>query len=104
MKVLLTSPPILAYPDFSKPFVLHTDASLGRGQRAVLEQLEQADEKYHPTEYASPTLSPHEQRYGITGLETLAVVWRDRHFRAYLYETQVCRLHCSLSSEISYED
>ena len=102
--MLLTSPPILAYPDFSKPFVLHTDASLGRGQGAVLEQLEQADEKYHPIAYASPTLSPHEQQYGITELETLAVVWSLRHFQAYLYETQVCRLHCSLSSEISYED
>ena len=30
-------------------------------------------------------MSPHEQRYGITELETLAVVWSLRHFRAYLY-------------------
>ena len=30
-------------------------------------------------------MSPHEQRYGITELETLPVVWSLRHFRAYLY-------------------
>ena len=72
LKELLTSPPVLAYPDFSKPFVLHTDAS-GKGLGAVLEQ-EQADGKNHPIAYASRTLSKHEQRYGITELETLAVV------------------------------
>ena len=83
LKALLTSPPVLAYPDFSKPFVLHMDAS-GRGLGGVLEQ-EQADEKYHPIAYASRTLSPHEQQYGITELETLAVVRSLRHFRAYLY-------------------
>ena len=82
-KELLTSPPVLAYPDFLKPFVLHTDAS-GKGLGAVLEQ-EQADGKNHPIVYASRTSSLHEQRYGITELETLAVVWSLRHFRAYLY-------------------
>lgn len=50
----------------------------------MLEQ-EQADGKNHPIAYASRTLSKHEQRYGITELETLAVVWGLRHFRAYLY-------------------
>ncbi|KAI5627810.1 thy-1 membrane glycoprotein isoform X1, partial [Silurus asotus] len=34
---LLVNPPVLAYPDFNLPFVLHTDAS-ERGLRAILYQ------------------------------------------------------------------
>ena len=83
LKELLTSPPVLAYPDFAKPFVLHTDAS-GKGLGAVLEQI-QDDGDHHPVAFASRTLSKHEVKYGITELETLAVIWALRHFRAYLY-------------------
>ena len=83
LKELLISPPLPAYPDFTKLFILHTDAS-GKGLGAVLEQ-EQGDGKNHPVAFASRTLSKHEERYGITELETLAVVWSLRHFRAYLY-------------------
>ena len=80
LKELLTSPPVLAYPDFSKPFMLHTDAS-GTGLGAVLEQV-QDDGNLHPVAFASRTLSKHEVKYGITELETLAVIWALRHFRA----------------------
>ena len=37
LKQLLSEPPVLAYPDFARPFTLHTDAS-GKGLGAVLEQ------------------------------------------------------------------
>ena len=83
LKELLSSPPVLAYPNFTKPFVLHTDASI-QGLGAVLEQ-EQEDGKLHPIAYASRTLNKCEQKYGITEMETLGVVWAARHFRAYLY-------------------
>ena len=82
LKELLVSPPVLAYPCFAKPFVLHTDAS-GLGLGAVLEQ-EQDDGQLHPVAYASRTLSKHERNYGITDLEALGVVWAAKHFRAYL--------------------
>ena len=83
LKELLTSHPVLVYPDFAKPFVLHTDAS-GKGLGAVLEQI-QDDGNHHPVAFTSRTLSKHEVKYGITELETLAVTWALRHFRAYLY-------------------
>ena len=70
--------PVLAYPCFDKPFVLHTDAS-GQGRGAVLEQ-EQGDGLLHPVAYASRTVSKHEARYGITDLEALGVVWAAKHF------------------------
>ena len=63
--------------------MLHTDASI-QGLGAVLEQ-EQEDGKLHPIAYASRTLNKCEQKYGITEMETLGVVWAARHFRAYLY-------------------
>ena len=86
LRNLLTAPPVLAYPDFGQPFQLYTDAR-GKGLGAVLEQ--QVDGSGHPVAYASRTLSQHEQRYGITELETLAVVWGLCHFRAYLYGHKV---------------
>ena len=76
------SPPVLRYPNFEKPFVLHTDASKD-GLGAVLEQ-EQGDGRLHPVAYASRSLNKHEQNYGITDLEALGVVWAAKHFRAYL--------------------
>uniref|UniRef100_A0A1X7UNW9 Integrase catalytic domain-containing protein n=1 Tax=Amphimedon queenslandica TaxID=400682 RepID=A0A1X7UNW9_AMPQE len=83
LKDLLTSPPVLAYPDFSNPFILHTDAS-GEGLGAVLEQSNE-NGVCHPVAYASRTVSEHEKNYGITELEALGVVWALKHFRAYLW-------------------
>ena len=71
---------MLAYPDFDKPFVMHTDASTN-GLGAVLEQ-EEMDGKSHPIAYASRSLSKAEKNYGITELEALGVVWGAKHFRA----------------------
>ena len=64
LKALLTSAPILCYPDFAKPFVLETDAS-GSGLGAVLVQ-QQDDGTVKPVAYASRSLHAHENNYGIT--------------------------------------
>ena len=63
------------------------DASYS-GLGAILSQ-EQEDRCLHPVSYASRALSPAEQNYGITDLETLAVVWAVTHFRHYLYNQHV---------------
>ena len=83
LKELLTSAPLLRYPEFTKPFILETDAS-GDGLGAVLAQ-RQEDGSVRPIAYASRSLQKHEKNYGITELEGLGVVWAVKHFRPYLY-------------------
>ena len=61
LKAACLQAPILAFPDFDKPFLLETDTS-GRGLGAVLSQ-KQADGWYHPITYASHVMNETEQRY-----------------------------------------
>jgi len=58
------------------------------GLGAVLSQ-KQEDGCLHPISYASRALSLSEKNYGITDLETLAVVWAIGHLQHYLYNQQV---------------
>ena len=70
----LTSPPVMAFPDLTKPFVLHTYASQ-EGMGAVLYQ--EQDGKLRVLEYASRTLTPSEKNYHMHAgkLEFLALKW-----------------------------
>lgn len=82
---MLTHPPVLAYPDFDQPFVLHTDAC-EQGMGAVLYQ--QQDGKLHIVGYGSRTLSPAERNYHLHSgkLEFLALKWAVcERFRDYLF-------------------
>lgn len=81
-KRILTSEPILQFPDFNKPFVLTTDAS-NYAIGAVLSQGEIG--KDLPIAYASRTLSKSEVNYSTTEKELLAIVWGTKHFRPYLF-------------------
>ena len=65
-----------------KEFILETDTS-GEGLGAVLAQ-KQTDGFVHPVAYASRSLNPHEKNYAISELETLALVWAVKQFRAYI--------------------
>ena len=83
LKDKLLTPPVLAYPDFTKDFVIETDASK-QGLGAILSQ-RQEDNKLHPMAYTSRSVSVAEANYAITNLEILAVVWAITHFRYYVY-------------------
>lgn len=74
--------PILQFPDFSKPFILTTDAS-NYALGAVLSQGAVGNDK--PIAYASRTLNDAETRYSTTEKELLAIVWAVKYFRPYLY-------------------
>ena len=73
LKAASLQAPILAFPDFNKPFLLETNAS-GRGLGAVLSQ-KQADGWYHPIAYASHVMNKTEQRYHSNKQEFLALKW-----------------------------
>lgn len=81
-KQLLTSPPILQYPDFTKEFILTTDASI-HAIGAVLSQGPIG--KDLPIAYASRTLNKAESNYSTIERELLAIVWAVKHFRPYLF-------------------
>lgn len=84
LKERLVSAPVLASPDFSKPFAIQTDASdVGLG--AVLFQ--EADGFEHPIAYASRTLTRAEQKYSVTERECLAVLFGVEKFRCYVEGT-----------------
>ena len=90
---LLIKPPLLAYPDPQKPYILHTDASQ-EGLGAVLYQRQQG--KLRVIAYASRTLSSSEKRYHLHSgkLEFLALKWSvTEQFKDYLYYAPSFRVY-----------
>ncbi|KAG8871131.1 hypothetical protein FRB98_001016, partial [Tulasnella sp. 332] len=99
-KKAFTSSPILAFPDFEKPYVVETDSSVfARG--AILSQRGE-DGKLHPIAYASKSLTPAERNYDVYDLELLAIYEAFRDWRQYLEgangQTTVVTNHANLET------
>lgn len=82
LKAKLIKAPILAYPDFNRPFTLFTDASsIGLG--AVLSQTFD-DNKERVIAYWSETLTPGQRNWSATERESLAMLHAVKNFRYFL--------------------
>lgn len=82
LKNILCTEPLLQYPDFSKEFILSTDAS-HYGIGGVLSQ--DFDGKVLPIAYASRTLNDAEINYSTIEKEFLAMLFSVENFRPYLF-------------------
>ena len=86
LKKALTKVPILAYPDYSKPFIVETDASL-QGLGAMLSQ-KGDDNEIQIVAYASHSLHPSEKsvrNYSSAKIELMALKWSAcNKFKDYL--------------------
>jgi hypothetical protein len=80
MKKIISKETLLAYPDFDKPFIIHTDAShtqLG----AVISQ------NNKPIAFYSQKLKPEQTQYTTTERELLCIVETMKDFRKILLRT-----------------
>ena len=83
LKQACMNSPVLGFTDYTKDFLLETDASK-EGLGAVLSQ-KQEDEWFHLVAYGSQVLTMHKKNYHSTKLEFLALKWAvTLHFKEYL--------------------
>ena len=99
LKALLVNAPVLAYPDYEKPFKLYCDAS-AIGVGATLCQ--EVNSMIHPIAYASRKLDETQKKWHITDREMYAIAWGLKHFRSLImgYEVQVFTDHKPLKNDL----
>ena len=89
LKEALLKVPVLKFADYSKQFVLESDAS-SDGLGAVLLQ-EGEDGKLHPITYGSQLLTKAERNYNLGKAEFLGLKWAiTDHFKEYLVYKLFC--------------
>ena len=83
LKKACMTTPVLAFANYTKPFLLATDVSRDR-LGTVLSQ-KQMDRRYHPVAFGSRALMPHEKNYHLMKLEILVLKWAVmEHFKEYM--------------------
>jgi hypothetical protein len=93
LKTLVCERPVLTQPDYTKRFILHTDASAyGVGavllQEGELNPSKPSKPRLHPIAYYSATFTPTERNYDIYERELLAVIKSLYHWRYHLKWTR----------------
>ncbi|KAI9549992.1 hypothetical protein GHT06_007060 [Daphnia sinensis] len=116
----LITRPILSFPDFTRDFIIYTDAS-GYGIGAVLAQMQSppqsadSDETNGPdlTEsdgvevviaYTSKHLNDREAKWSTTEKEAYAIVHAIEVFRTYLYGPTVASVETRTKSEVKQKE
>ncbi|KAG1103030.1 hypothetical protein G6F42_017276 [Rhizopus arrhizus] len=108
LKSALLSAPVLRFPDFSRPFELHTDGACTAGIGVTLCQRDPQNNRVYAVAFASRSLSPNERNYYVSEIEALAIIWGIRKFAHYLTGTkftvvtdhQALQFFDSLSSDL----
>ena len=78
MKATIVQDVVLAYPDYSKPFDIYTDASATQ-LGAVITQ------NNRPLAFFSRKLSDTQKKYSVTEIELLAIVETLKEFKGMLW-------------------
>lgn len=84
VKQHLVAAPVMSCPDFSRPFIIQTDAS-DYGLGAVLTQSYPEGERV--VSFISRSLSASERKFSTTEKECLGVLWAIEKFRPYVEAT-----------------
>ena len=83
LKQACMNSPVLVFTDYTKDFLLETDA-FRKGLGAVLSQ-KQEDGWFHLVAYSSWALTTYEKNYHSTKLEFLELIWAvTEYFKEYL--------------------
>ena len=103
LEELLSSAPILAFPDVNQPFMLHTDASLS-AMGAVLALVQDGTER--TICYASKAFSKSRTNFAAIKREFLAIETFTRPFKHYLLgkKIQIVTVHPALQWLHNFED
>ena len=92
--------PVLTFTDYTKDFLLETDAS--KEELGVVLSQKQEDGWFHLVAFGSQALTTHEKNYHSTKLEFLALKWAiTEHFKEYLlYQPFLVRTNNNLLTYI----
>ena len=77
MKHIMSREILLAYPDFNKPFIIHTDASKSQLGTVI-------SQNSRPIAFYSRKLNPAQTQYTVTERELLSIVETLKEFRNIL--------------------